>query len=498
MFKERTIARLFMALVLVLGLLYAFLSEQVPREGGAGWDGVLYRDMCNDFINMWQGGMISTYYIQKCCPFAIVNIFNEWLGLSNPFPTLIGLHFFALLMAIISFFKISDYLNYNIVSEIIAYALIFWQFIIIKLTGYCPYGGDFYAYSLALWIFYFFISKQPFKMLGLSVVGAFVWQSMLPLALILFVLPMKGYNIVDGVNMTKKDQIVLTICKALVLLAVAMIPFTILLYSKSQGGWWMWSMVIPYSFFYLPKWVLLISSICILCVTYMMLRPLKFNLWEFIKCTIMNISWRNVVIAIVVYLGFKFGVYYLANSSLDPPISSKELIMRIFWEPFILPLKFCGTHLAACGMVLPLFIVLYKSILKEISEHSIGYIAAIAMLLLFGLQSETRYVLNFIPFAIFPIAIVLNKIELKKWVPYAICAIQFAFSGIWYHINIPELPDVLENCDSWVYVQSDVAQRFFYYYGPWQGVKAYVIFMSAFVVIMTILFVGKKRRWFVK
>lgn len=487
-----------MALVLVLGLSYAFLSEQVPREGGAGWDGVLYRDMCNDFINMWQGGMISTYYIQKCLPFAIVNIFNEWLGLSNPFPTLIGLHFFALLMAIISFFKISDYLNFSIVSEIIAYALIFWQFIIIKLTGYCPYGGDFYAYSLALWIFYFFISKQPFKMLGLSVVGAFVWQSMLPLALILFVLPTKGYNIVDRTDMTKANQVVLNTCKALVLFVVAIIPITILLYAKSQGGWWMWSQVIPYSFFQLPKWVLLVSSMGLFCVVYMMLRPLKFNILDFLKYSIFNMSWRNAIIAIMVYLVFKLGVFYLSNPSLDPPISSKELLMRILWEPYILPLKFCSTHLAACGMVLPLFIMLYKSILKEVSEHSIGYIAVIAMLLLFGLQSETRYIMNFLPFAIFPIVMVLNKMELKKWVPYAICAIQLIFSGIYYHINTSELPQALEILDSWAYVKSDIAQRVFYHYGPWQGLKAYAIFMSAFIVIMTVLFVGKKRKWFVK
>lgn len=487
-----------MALVLVLGLSYAFISEQVPREGGAGWDGVLYRDMCNDFIDMLQEGTISTYYIQKCLPFAIVNIVNKTLCLSDSFPILLGLHLFAMLMAIIAFFKVSIFLKLNIVSEVVAYVMIFWQFIIIKLTGYCPYGGDFFAYSLALWIFYFFISKQPYKMLGLSVIGAFVWQSMLPLALILFILPTKGYNIVDGTDMTKKDQVSLIICKVIVLLAVVMIPITILLYAKSQGGWWMWSQVIPYSFFYLPKWVLGISSIGIFCVVYMMLRPLKFNILDFLKYSIFNMSWRNVIIAIMMYLVFKLGVFFLSNPSLDPPISSKELLMRILWEPYILPLKFCSTHLAACGMVLPLFIMLYKSILKEVSEHSIGYVAAIAMLLLFGLQSETRYIMNFLPFAIFPIVMVLNKMELKKWVPYAICAIQLIFSGIYYHKNTSELPQALEIVDSWAYVKSDIAQRFFYYYGPWQGLKAYAIFMSAFIVIMTVLFVGKKRMWFVK
>lgn len=491
-------SRICMLALLLAGFTYAFVAERVPHADGAGWDGVLYRDMCYDFIGMLQDGQISIYYIQKCLPFALVNIINTALSISHPLHTLIALHYIALIMAIVAFFKIANHFKLNLSIEWIAYALTFWQMGLLKFTGYYPYSGDFFAYSFALWIFYFFVTKQPYKMLGLSLVGAFVWQSMLPLSLILFVLPTKGYNIVDGINIMKKDKIVLNLCKALVLFVVAMIPITILLYAKSQGGWWMWSQVIPYSLFSHPKWVLPISSLGMLGIAYMMLRPFNFNIGEFIKCTIVNISWCNVAIATMVYVGFKFGVYYLSNPLLDPPISSKELVLRILWEPYIFPLKFCSTHLAACGLVLPLFIVLYKSILKEISEHSIGYIAAIAMLLLFGLQSETRYVLNFIPFAIFPIAAALNKVELKKWVPYALCVVQFIFSGIWYHINIPELAAVLEEGDSWVYVQSDIAQRFFYYYGPWQGVKAYTIFMSAFVVMMTVLFVGKKCKWFVK
>ncbi len=496
--NNRLIGRICMVILLFAGVTYSFLSEQIPLAGGAGWDGEIYRDMSLDFIGMWKDGQISSYYIQKCLPFALVNVINTIFGIMHPLRTLIVLHYIAVLMAIIAFFKTSSYLQLKPVTEWIAYALTFWQLGIIKSIGYYPYSGDFFAYAIALWMFYFFVSKQKYKMLGVAILGAFVWQSMLLIALILFILPDKGYNMVDGINMTKWDKIFLQISKTLVLLAVALIPITILLYAKSKGGLWMWSQVIPFCFFALPKWVLAISTLSLLILFYYVLKPFNFSISELIKYTISNVSWKHVVVAIVVFVCFKFGIRFLSNPSLDSPVSAFNMLKRVLWEPYAIPLKFFSTHLATCGLLLPLFMILYRPILRFVSEHSIGYITALIMLMILGLQSETRFILNFFPFVVFAISKVLDSKELKLWAFITMCVLQFLFSCIWYHFNVPGLLAAFETYDSWDYVRSDIAQRYFFFFGPWQGLKAYAIYMSIFVIMMTTLYVGKNREWFVK
>lgn len=492
-YRQR-IVQVGMVLTLLVGFTYSFIIEQIP---GAGWDGILYRDFCNNFLGMLRDGEISAYYIQKCLPFAIVNVICTTIGISASYEVLIVLHYIALLFSIVAFFKISKYFHLKTGVELIAFSLTFFSFFYLKKTGYYPYSGDAFAYCLSLWFFYYFVSKQSYKMLGVALAGAFLWQSMLPLAVILFALPREGYNLLNE-NIPQKDARMLTISKRLMMIMIAVIlPSTILALASMHGGIQNWSSVIPYSYFELPLWVIFLSTICLSLLIYFALKPLSFSIVDFCKFTFTKIRWKRVAIALGIFIFMKVVICILSNPDMAPPITTRILIRRVLWEPYILPVKFFSTHLAMCGLLVPLFIVLYKDVLKYVSSHSVGYIAALVMILIFGLQSETRYVLNFIPFIVFPIVKVLSEKDIKFWVPIVVYVFQLFFSGIWYHINTPEYLASVETTDVCSFL-SGPAQRWDFHNGPWQGLKAYTIFISQFIVIMTLLLMGQKRKWFVK
>ncbi len=487
-----------LSITLFLLLVFSFCFERVPRADGAGWDGILYRDMMQNFLQQFKNGGYSEYYTQKCLPFAIINIVDTLFGIKNSFFTLVCFEFVCIALAVWAFFKISNYLSLNKKSEIIAFALLFFTHATLRI-GYDPYQGDPFAYTIGMWIFYFFLTKQHWKMLGITFVGAFVWQSLVPITLLLFILPQEGYNLVDGKNVSTKYAKVLKIVKILLSILVIMIPAKMFSRAElSRGGWENYERMVPYYFWDMPIWVVFATIVTICLIVYFLLQPFSFNIKDFVLFVFKKMVWWKWLVAFVFYFVIKCFIRSIANTEISASGNENlSFIHRIFYEPFMIPLKFCASHLANEGMLICLLVLCYKEVVRYASEHSVGYVAALMMTILFGLQTESRFVLNFFPFVAFPIAKKLSEIQLKKWIPLLACSVQLFLSAFWFKQNTPTLGQALAIDNDRAY-QIGEAQRCLYSNGPWMGPKAYFIFLFLFVVIMAFLYIGRKNNWYVE
>lgn len=496
--KKRRIVRVGLSTLLLALLVFSFFYERIPRANGLGWDGVIYNGMMEGFLAQIQGDGYPPYYIQKCLPFAIINIVDTLFNISNSFITLMLFELLAFVLGVVAFFKTSDYLDLSIDSEIIAFGLLFFTHFVLRI-GYTPYFDDPFACCLGLWFFYFFISKQFWKMLFVSAVGAFVWRSIWIVGLILFAMPTVGFNLFDGKNVSEKGMKYIRLVKVLLTLALVLVPISMLLLAQQRNGNWMvYANLIPFYIWHVPVKYVFVSTFCICVLFYFAIRPFSFNVKDLMMTTLRNLKVWNVIVVVVLFGLMSVLVKLLSNPQLSGPELSffdAGFARRLLYEPFTVPLKFLASHVAYDGIIVCLLFLLYRSAWVYVSEHSIGYSIVFAMALFFGTQTESRFILNFFPFIVFPMAVVISRRSLKKWVPWAVCILQLFLSGFWFKTNTESLAAALESDDVIVYTKG-VAQRACYTGGTAMGEFAYWLFLSIFIVITVLLFVGRRRHWF--
>lgn len=72
-----------MILVLLLAVIVAmnYFGEIVAMNDGAGWDGVIYRDIVLHIEDDFFTGGINKYHMHRFLPFAIVHFVLKWTGL---------------------------------------------------------------------------------------------------------------------------------------------------------------------------------------------------------------------------------------------------------------------------------------------------------------------------------------------------------------------------------------------------------------------------------
>ena len=70
-------------LVLLLAVIVAmnYFGEIVAMNDGAGWDGVIYRDIVLHIEDDFFTGGINKYHMHRFLPFAIVHFVLKWTGL---------------------------------------------------------------------------------------------------------------------------------------------------------------------------------------------------------------------------------------------------------------------------------------------------------------------------------------------------------------------------------------------------------------------------------
>lgn len=496
--RSRIVYRIALVIALFVLLVFSFCFERIPLANGLGWDGVIYDGMIRGFLEQIQGEGYPAYYLQKCLPFALINVFDTILHISNSFMTLAVFELLAFALGVIAFFRTSSYLKLSIGAEIVAFALLFFTHSVLRI-GYMPYLDDPFAFCLGLWTCYFFVSKQFVKMVVVSAVGAFVWNSIWIVCLVMLAMPTLGFNLFDGKNVSTIGKKRIELFKLLLTMGLVCIPLSMLLIAQHKNGNWMvYANLIPFYYWHVPVKYVFVSTICNCMLFFVAIRPFVFNPMDFMKTLMRNLKISNVIAAVVLCVLMQALIRFLSNPQLIGPESflSGGFVRRLLYEPFTVPLKFLASHVAYDGILVCMLFVLYKEAWIFVSEFSIGYVVVFAMALCLGTQYESRFILNFFPFIVFPIAAVITRKQLKKWVPGLVCLVQLFLSGFWFRANTEGLAEALESDDVTSYT-SGVAQRVCYSNGMGMGECAYYVFLLIFVVITVLLFVGKKRGWFV-
>lgn len=493
--KVRIYVRVALVTLLVGLLLYSFFGEKQPYNDGLGWDGRLYYQMCNHSIHDITHHGYSTYYVQRFLPFTFVNAFQMVFGYEHTMFFMMLMLFVATMLGVWGFFKTSNHIKLNVLIETIAFAFIFFNLRVLR-CGYSPFYTDIFALSVGIWFFYFFLKKQKWPMMAVAFVSAFIWQSVWPLACVLFILPWDKCDIMQSGKVSTIGFKITEVLKySLLALPILSLLYLIKICVKYEVPLDECYRVVPY--FYSKT---SIFNICLATVSFMgymayLVYPIHFDIFDLVKNLFRSLKIRDVVIAFTLFVGMYSLVYWVGNSAIEEPIALLPTIRRILWEPLTYPLKFLEGHLLQYGMVIIFFLIYYKQILQVVQNHSCGYLFCMVYILTLGSQTEVRFIVNMLPFLVFAIASVMNELDMRKWVAPVIVGVQLILSHFWYHINSPELLATTITEDDYTYLQYPIQRIFEFSGGPWQSPENYYKWMGIFVVLFLTIYICHRKKW---
>lgn len=487
----------YILVAILFGIVVLNMLGEKTRYNGAGWDGVLYKEMSEHFFSTVSNEGYSSYYIKKCLPFAIANgimLVSNAIGfpISNGIGIVSILQLLALALSIISFFKISDFLKLNRNTEIITYSLLFFNHFILKNIGYSPFSGDQFALCISLWIFYFFIQKRYIPMMIISLLGAFTWQSIWPLSLFILALPHNGVSLTFTPQNIKVKRLtnLLSVCCTLlpIIFAGYLLKFTY----KKTGGISGFSDFVPYLFEPSNYFFFSVATLCLCVYNYFAFRPFFRNITTISSSIIKQSNLALIFASAFLY----FALNYLTNHIGIPAETNNSIIdfpflRRLLWEPLMFPLKFMECHFIYSGMTILFVIAFYEQIIFYISQHSIGYLFVFLYIIVFGTQTESRFICNTLPFIIFAIGAIINKYNIGISFSLVIATAQLFISRFWIRINTPGVIAAWCTEDDSAYLL-DSAQRAFSFSGPWQNKHYYLIYFACFIITCLVMLLYKK------
>jgi hypothetical protein len=460
------------------------LGEKVAYNDGAGWDGLFYRSTTFDFASKIFAHGYDSYRIQRILPFAVVNVFFKLTGLgitnASSMMAVQALNLIALLVGIIYFFKIVSDLKLSLPIGVIGFAAMFFNYPVLKLMGYYPYLTDTYALVFAIMQFYFFIKKRKIKLIAISILGAFVWPTLFMSGLVLALLPDTSFSIKDKLD--KKNQTIITIVKIALALAIPVL-FLALLVLKPR--------LLPLLYSgdkYQNYYILSLSLFCVSVYIYCLMLPLKISIIDNIKRLIGKINIWHLIIMVVLYAGIEALVIYLSNGQASVTLKMM-LIGRIIIPPTVDLFVFIVCNFMYYGVIIFLMIVSWKGLLETYAEYGYSFFIIIVLGLLMSLNSESRHLLSFIPFLVFPLLKYLsdkkdNKLNLVFSIVFV--AASLALSRFWYKINVPGIEKAfIDPYEKRIGSYQDFpAQRYFMAQGPWMSHQMYYLFGGIFLVFL--------------
>lgn len=469
------------------GLLFLILGIQVYNidisEYSLCTDRTFYRDVLFTFIDKVFVTGFDSYYLNKIFPFAVINSIYELFDISKTdisfLYTLLVVNIGCIVASVYLFFLIVKKLKINESWVIIGFSMLFFNVHILGVFHIGFVGSDYWGYLMGFVLFWIWLSvPNMFVRFFVVLLSAYVAPLLVIVAICLFYFPDKPVELFSD-NIEKKSLLILRTFK--VVAVVAIIPLILaLLYLKTgtfninqleslyHRDW--------YSHFYLNPLFLLFSVASLIFVLYLMIKPIKLDICDFIRTFVSNFKTQNFLLIIFALFIILFLNRLMSNGESSWGILglAKYTVTAVTALPFeILSFQF-RYH----GLLVILMILFYKKVLSEYAYLGYGYFFVILLGLVFVLPVQPRYIESIVPFFVFPLLKLMNQYQLKKWVPIVVSLISLLFSRFW-----------LSDIENLKWIEGA---------GCFQYFDVYIVFLFIGSLFLFITYLGIRNNWFTK
>ncbi|MBK8552550.1 MAG: hypothetical protein IPL53_16370 [Ignavibacteria bacterium] len=426
----------------VWGVLYILFGAVINTNNGLGFDGATYGTIIKDFYNLLLNDKLSPYQIQRILPLFLCDLILSMFGFpKEDFYIIKFFQIYNLLLLIVCCLiwnKISEMYSFGLEYIWIGFVLAFVSFGIAEMTFYYPVLTDTTAFFLGFCLLYFHLKDNLTGKIIITILGAFTWPSFMYIGLLLIIFPVSAKLKINFSNdgNVKPLNVYIALIVPLVLFIASIVNVKEYFSVKSFDN-----ITTPVfsNFLYIDA----VLNLILMTYLFYCLLPegiTYHNLTGLIKNVTRNLKIKNILICIFIFTAVYLVQKTLSSSQstdLDP--SFGRLIYAISVYSVTKPLVYYVTAVTYFGPCFILLFLFMKYFRKHILEFGLGFYFSFTITLILVFMSETRLIINFLPFILLVTVLFLKDINLNRYVLSLLCIFSFILSKVYIPMyKIPE------------------------------------------------------------
>ncbi len=475
--RERLSSPLFYCCLLggisVYFILSFLFAEKLQANNGLGWDGLRYADLAKNLLDSKE---LDSYMIMRIIPSAWVHIVFKLFSIEFTPQNIIGgfeaLNLFSILLGTYFTKRVMEHFDIQPMLQLIGLMLLLVNYAVLNFTIYYPVMTDSAGFALGAALLYFYVRKETLNVWLVSLLGFFTWPTVGFLGIILIIFPLneKLENAEDK-SSTFKGYII----PAIAFLYVVIVGYY-LVYKSDDFK--------PMAYT-LP----LDRALAPLSIIALGLTVLWWSLWiknfpffsiQYLKEKISLSGVVSVASLVFTFLLFKNLKELPASENFNQFILTRPQIVLGLVKPFIVLVS----HTNYFGAVLILLIVLHRTVQKQLRQLGLGFVLAILFnLMLFGIVSESRSLINLLPWFVVMLIVSLNHLKLAYWMFLPALLFNIISSKVW--LRIGDVTNSGFNADGTI---AFPYQKFFMNLGPWISTQMWQVFCLIFAATLMLQF----------
>lgn len=466
---------IFISILLAI-VIFQILGEKVPVNEGALGDSVFYREVAVSFLDKIEDESYNVVQIQRVLPFALVNMVFSLFGFDHEYDSLLSgmliFHFLMLLPGIYWYFSLTKKMRLRSSLSFLGFVLLFVNFAILKETWYNPFSTDFTALILGIGQVNYFVKHERQKLFLVSIVGGFVWPTLLITGLVLIFLPSDAMQLHDGPRPKSFFPI----------LASAVVLFLLMLVSAFTGR-----------FATGETWDIVLHKLSLLAMVafvfvFMVKNPIQWKAsWQLLRKKFKS---QKVIRLAGILLAFGLIVFLLSGSNQN--INIEGLAQSYFGGMLRYPFDFLVGHLMYFGFLIPLSLVFFPRMVKEMAKLGMGFTLVCLILFVLALHPESRLMMPLVPFLVFLLLKSLRRYQILNKDLYVIGGLNLLLSAFWWPLNVSGMEEALSSVQREV-ISAFPAQRYWLHFGDMMSFPVYLVAGLLFVAFVFLAYKGKKR-----
>ena len=479
-------------LCLILGLIVAlnYFGEVISVKGEVIWDAVAYREIVAGGGQLWMDGGINQYYMHRILPFILTHYLLRWLGLpmenSSIFLLSGVVNVMILCIGVFYFFRISSLRRWKPATETIAFACLFLNFGVLKYGGYYPLLTDLTALTLSIVATYYYIRACKWGLAVVCLLGMLSWPLLSLVVLLLLMLPKMRIQMGEGRGLSKTDRL---FNLALRCIMVGWLPMMFAAYAVYRFRFRGCSSFNDLFFARQPSGLLIVclSLVAWMTVVWRATRSLTIQWKPVLQALFLNKQnlLRWILCCILFVLVYKVIDYKGSAAS----FSFFDELIQMCQLPLTDMLVFLETPFAYLGLFFVLVVLCWSSLCSELFKaYDLPLYAVILLAIVFLADIETRKLISFYPFVLVLLMGVVDRQNLRRWVPLTFVFVQLLLSCFYVPIHVEGIEEAYSDFRLYEYP----AQRLFAFIGPWQSHQVYWVAILAEIVFMAAIYLLHK------
>lgn len=438
-------------------------------------DGLFYRELAGTFLGTIEDESYNFFQLQRVMPFAVLNVvFSVFEWVKDHEGLMRGMLIFNLLMAglgVYWYFSLARKLHLRDFHTVMGFLLLFVNFAVLKDIWYQPFTPSFTAMMLGIGQANYFVRVDKQRLFLVSLIAGFVWPTMLLAGLLMMLMPSDKVLLHEGGRPKSLYPWVVTGFLFIGLVAV---------------GFWAGRMEAGGLEFAL--YLLSVLALLVYFFAFLIKNPVQWkeSFLEFrrkIKPARLKNFW-------LVLAGFALILFFLSGS--NDNIFVLSLAENYFKNILRFPLDFLVGHTLYFGFLVPLAMVFFPRMMKEMAGLGMGFTLMCILMFVFILHPEPQFLMPFFPFLVLLILKSVKKYRIKIKDVLFVGGINLLLSSVWLPLDVPGMALALEGTDPGS-ASRFPAQRYWMHFGHMMSLQVYAGTAILFTMLVWLAWKGKVR-----